>query len=369
MHKPAETQVMSEPITVTFNLATHPDDERPVYLAGTFNNWNEHDERYRMSNQGRGHYVLRTPEPIQFPIEYKFTRGAWNTVEADEFGNSRDNHVVREPVSVIADTVYFWEKQGKLVLPQYLPKIEIISEEFEIPQLIKTRRIAALLPYDYYETDKSYPVLYLQDGQNLFDDYAPFGSWGVDKKLSLMQRRGTGDIIIISIDHAKEERIKEYNPSQHPKLGKGQGREYVRFLTETLKPFVDKRFRTKPGRLNTGIGGSSMGGLISIWAGFMYPEVYSKLMIFSPALWVNPNIHFHALRFTMTLQSRVYIYAGGAESKNMLPNVQRFKSALLKQEMNEADLDIELSVDPDGKHTEGQWGKEFPKAVEWLFFR
>ena len=152
-------------------------------------------------------------------------------------------------------------------------------------------------------------------------------------------------------------------------MGKGQGREYVRFLAETLKPYVDKQFRTKPDRLNTGIGGSSMGGLISIWAGFMYPEKFSKLMIFSPALWVSPNIHFHAMRFTMTLNSRVYVYAGGAESKNMLPNVERFREALLSQELTEPDLDIELSIDPDGQHTESRWGLEFPKAIEWLYFK
>lgn len=354
---------------LTFNLNTHPDDDRPVYIAGNFNDWNERDEAFRMRNAGVGHYVLELDRPLDFPLEYKYTRGSWDSVEANEYGNSGDNRYVEDPTPVIGDTVYFWQAYGNTDAPEYRPIIDVISERFEIPQLIKTRRIAALLPYNYHETDKHYPVLYLQDGQNLFDDHAPYGSWEVDKKLSLMQRRGFGDIIVISIDHAQEERIEEYNPGGHPRLGKGQGREYVRFLAETLKPFVDKNFRTLPDRLNTGIGGSSMGGLISIWAGFMYPELYSKLMIFSPSLWVNPNIHFHAIRFTMTMNSRVYVYAGGAESKNMLPNVQRFKNALLKQELTEPDLEIELSVDPNGKHTESRWGQEFPRAVEWLFFK
>lgn len=353
----------------TFQLTTHPDDERPVYLAGNFNDWKVQDEEMRMTSLGEGRYRLDIFKHINFPLEYKYTRGGWDQVEMDDYGNSTGNHVVERPTDVIRDKVQFWQLNGQVNYPPYLPQIKVISEEFEIPQLIKTRRIAALLPYDYYETDKEYPVLYLQDGQNLFDDYAPFGSWEVDKKLALMQRRGTGDIIIIAIDHAKEERIKEYNPTGHAKLGKGQGREYVRFLAETLKPYVDKTFRTKSDRLNTGIGGSSMGGLISIWAGFMYPEKFSKLMIFSPSLWVNPNIHFHAMRFTMTLNSRVYVYAGGAESKNMLPNVQRFKDALLSQELTEPDLDIELSIDPEGQHTESRWGFEFPKAIEWLYFK
>ena len=248
----------------TFQLTTHPDDERPVYLASNFNNWEVQDENMRMTSLSGGRYQLDVYGHINFPIEYKYTRGSWNQVEMDEYGNSRGNRIVERPVDIIKDKVHFWQLNGETHYPPYLPQIEVISDKFEIPQLIKTRRIAALLPHDYYKTNKKYPVLYLQDGQNLFDDYAPFGSWEVDKKLALLQRKGLGDVIVIAIDHAKEERIKEYNPGGNPKLGKGQGREYVRFLAETLKPFVDKTFRTKPDRLNTGIGGSSMGGLISI---------------------------------------------------------------------------------------------------------
>lgn len=357
---------MTEKKIINFHLTTYEDDARPVYLVGSFNAWRVQDEDYRMHHKGKGTYTLQVE--TELPFEYKYTRGNWQQEELDENGNSVPNHRMESYVEGVYDHVHFWLLNGKAIIPDLLPKIEVISEAFEIPQLIKTRRIGALLPHDYYTSDKRYPVLYLQDGQNLFDDFAPFGSWEVDKKLSLMQRYGTGDIIVIAIDHAKEERIKEYNPGGHARLGKGQGREYVRFLAETLKPFVDNKYRTLADRSNTGIGGSSMGGLISIWAGFMYPEIYSKLMIFSPALWVNPNIHFHAMRFTQTIKSRVYVYAGGAESQNMLPNVERFKEALLKQELTEPDLDFKLSIDPDGQHTESKWGEEFPKAVKWLFF-
>lgn len=353
---------------ITFHLNTYPEDTRPVWLSGSFNNWQAPQDEYRMRSLGKGRYEFDLTGEIKFPLEYKYTRGDWNQVETDEYGNVTPNHILYDSVEAVFDHVHFWQQNEDIVIPDFLPKIEVISEYFEIPQLIKTRRIAALLPYNYYETDERYPVLYLQDGQNLFDNYAPFGSWEVDKKLSLMQRRGTGNVIIVSIDHAKEDRIKEYNPVEHPSIGKGDGRKYVRFLAETLKPFIDKKFRTKPDRENTGIGGSSMGGLISIWAGFMYPEMYSKLMIFSPALWVSPNIHFHAIRFTQTDNSRVYIYAGGAESANMLNNVQRFKNELLNQELFDSDLDIKVSIDPTGKHTERKWGQEFPKAVKWLYF-
>lgn len=248
-----------------------------------------------------------------------------------------------------------------------LPKITVISEEFEIPQLIKTRRIAALLPHDYDQTDKRYPVLYLQDGQNLFDEYAPFGNWGVDKQLARMAARGLGDFIVIAIDHGGDKRIKEYTPSYDTKLGTGDGKKYVRFLSDTLKPYVDKHFRTLPEREFTGIGGSSMGGLVSIYAGWMYPEVYSKLMIFSPALWVAPNIHFHFMNFGHSQDVKVYLYAGGSESDMMIPNVTRFQQAF-KDSSATANFEIKLSIDPQGKHNEAYWGREFPYAVKWLFF-
>jgi len=250
----------------------------------------------------------------------------------------------------------------------FAPDIRIISEEFEIPQLIKTRRIAALLPHDYEQSEKRYPVLYLQDGQNLFDDYAPFGNWALDKRLAALASEGKGDVIIIAIDHAAEERIAEYTPSQHTKLGIGEGKKYVRFLADTLKPYIDKNFRTLPDRLNTSIGGSSMGGLISIYAGLIYPEVYGKLMIFSPSLWVAPNIHFHAINFYSTYHTQIYIYAGGKEGANMIPNIERFKNAIMRQGGDQSNVQFKLSLDPNGQHNEARWGQEFPAAINWLFF-
>ena len=94
---------------------------------------------------------------------------------------------------------------------ELLPIVRVIEEKFEIPQLGKKRRITALLPHDYNESEKAYPVLYLQDGQNLFDDNAPFGNWAIDRALALMAEKDMGDIIVIAIDHGEKDRIKEYH--------------------------------------------------------------------------------------------------------------------------------------------------------------
>ncbi len=355
--------------TLSIHLTTADDGSDAVYISGNFNSWKAADEQYRMKKEGPGRFSIIFHDKHLLPgqLEYKYHRGSWEVAELDEYGNPVPNRKLEtRQARETHDHVPRWLKKGLAYDPAFLPEIQVISEQFEIPQLIKTRRIAALLPYNYRENEKRYPVLYLQDGQNLFDDYAPFGNWGVDKKLAVMAEKGIGDIIIISIDHAEEERIAEFTPSYQTRLGSGDGKKYVRFLADTLKTYVDKHFRTLPGREQTGIGGSSMGGLISIYAGLMYPEVYGKLMVFSPSLWVMPNIHFHFLNFQDPQDTDIYLYGGGEESVNMVPNILRFQKAF--EDSGNASVNFKLSVDPRGQHNEARWGEEFPRAVEWLFF-
>lgn len=355
--------------TLILELTTEGDESLPVFVSGNFNNWAVGEERYRLRKTGNGKYRLEFIQDVALPdvLEYKYNRGNWDSEELDEFGNAAANRIAERDVRLKEDYVPRWKRNGLAYKPEFLPQIQVISEQFEIPQLIKTRRIAALLPYNYSDSDHRYPVLYLQDGQNLFDDFAPFGNWAVDKKLALMSEKGLGDIIIISIDHAEDERIAEFTPSYHTRLGRGDGKKYVRFLADTLKPYIDKHFRTLPQREHTGIGGSSMGGLISIYAGMMYPEVYSKLMVFSPSLWVAPNIHFNTIDFEEDFSMKIYLYGGSGEGSNMVPNMKRFKGAIEKQGGG-ARIEFKVSIDPQGKHNEARWGEEFPKAAEWLFF-
>jgi predicted alpha/beta superfamily hydrolase len=251
---------------------------------------------------------------------------------------------------------------------QLLPKIEVISDRVKAPPVGRERRIAVLLPHDYDQSDKHYPVLYLQDGQNLLEYRSPFGNWHVDHRLSEMAEYGRGDIIVVAIDHADKDRIREFSPPEVTKFGPSLGREYANFMAKTLKPFVDKNFRTLRDRQNTGVGGSSMGGLISIYAGFIYPEVFGKLMIFSPSLWLTPKIYFHAINFFNPFQTKIYLYGGGREGANMVPNIQRLKSVLQRKGLDGSKIEFNVSIDPEGEHNESHWGREFPRAVEWLFF-
>ena len=249
----------------------------------------------------------------------------------------------------------------------YNPIIQIIEEEYEMPQLGRSRRISALLPSDYDHNTKRYPVLYLHDGQNLFDESAPYGNWAIDKTLAEMKSKGLGDLIIIAIDHGENDRISEYSPFPNERFGEGQGLLYLRFLLETLKPYVDKNYRTLPDRLNTGIGGSSMGGLISLFAGLARPKTFSKMMVFSPSLWLTNGIFKLASTFDPLPHTKLYIYAGAKESQNHLFNVRWLKQKLKNRAFSRDMLEIKSVINPKGEHSEIYWREAFPKAVEWLF--
>lgn len=351
-------------------LTTDEDDNRPVYIAGNFNEWKTQDDQYLMEKVGNGIYHYVFPKDFDFPEPtlYKFARGDWSEVEIDKFGNKTQNRQTLQKKGVVKEHVFKWRRNWLPFKPNFLPEVHLISEEFEIPQLNKKRKVWALLPHDYHESTEHYPVMYLQDAQNLFHEKSPFGNWEIDKKLAVMAEYKIGKVIVIAIEHGDGERLLEYNVGV-TKLGQGQGKQYIRFLTETLKPFVDNHYRTKTEREFTGVGGSSMGGLISIFAGIMYPEIYGKLMIFSPSLWVVPKIKLSFLDLYEPQDFRIYLYAGGDESATMVEHIKKFKKKLLNKEGYEEKMKVQLSINPYGKHSETYWSDEFPKAMEWLFFQ
>jgi predicted alpha/beta superfamily hydrolase len=355
---------------LVFELNTPVDDGRPVFLAGNFSEWYPDVPKFEMKRVEKGRFQLEFPADINIPdnFEYKYTRGGWNQVELDLNGNATPNRITRRRVGTRRDFVPHWRTDGRAFDEKMVPEVRLVSGEFDIPQLSRKRKVSVLLPYNYDKSTKRYPVLYLQDGQNLFGQGTSFGNWEIDKKMAILAAQGKADVIIVAIEHGGEDRKTEYNPYENQRLGKGEGRQYVKFLVDTLKPYIDSHYRTQPSRLHTGIGGSSMGGLISIYAGLMYPHIFGKLMVFSPSLWVSSKIYFDAIHFFEPLETKIYAYAGGKESTSMIPSMEKLKEAIDKQSFDNEKVKIKLSIDPKGKHSETRWGQEFPKALEWLYF-
>lgn len=353
-----------------FELYTEANDERAIFITGNFNNWNPKDYRFQLKqSDARNYYIEIDPQVLPDHIEYKFAKGGWESVELDSHGNITPNRKASKYTGKTVDKVENWRFNWGPFKKEFFPIAEIISEEFYIPQLERSRKVWALLPYDYYISDRSYPVLYLQDAQNLFNEGSGYGNWEIDKKLSILAEYGRGDIIIIAIEHGSEERVKEYIFDNDHVANGSEGKKYIRFITDTLKPFVDQNYRTKRDRENTGIGGSSLGALISIYSGFLYPEVYSKLLIFSPSLWVEPNNNFPMMNFRTPFSTKIYLYGGEQEGSKMVKRIQVFEQYLKRWEKkNLFDFEFRTSINPEGTHSEFYWSQEFPRAIEWLFY-
>lgn len=357
--------------TLKLELTTPTTDDRPVYVSGNFCSWSPDLEALRMEKIAPGQYQFTFPRDLDLPqeIQYKYTRGGWDQVELDSDGNAPLNRSVASDRKRVKDFVPHWRRDGVSLDTSRIPIVDIFAEAYDIPQLLTSRRIQVLLPHTYHEhPDRHYPVLYLTDAQNLFGNGSVYGSWGIDRKLAVLATRNRADVIIVAIDHGDHERINEFSPYDTPRNGKGKGREFLRFITNSLKPAIDAKYRTKPHRLHTGIGGSSLGGLLATYAGLMHPDVFGKLMVFSPSLWVSPRIQFDAIHFFEPFESRIYLYGGNREGANMVKNLKALNETIEKQGYGYDRVKVKLEIDPQGKHNEARWGEEFPRALEWLYY-
>lgn len=334
----------------------------PVFIAGSFNGWNPGDERFRFQNPPGGEYFIELKIP-KGTYEYKITRGAWDKVECARNGNGIENRrlVVEDDASILIDIEEWQDRFPAGPKKSTAGKnVHIIDTAFFIPQLNKTRRVWIYLPEGYTQTKKRYPVLYMHDGQNVFDDTSSFsGEWGVDEYLDSSTAK---PCIVVAVDHGGKDRISEYCPYDMERFGKGTGHAYVDFLTKTLRPYINKKYRTKKCRKYTFISGSSMGGLISMYALLKYPRVYGGAGVFSPAFWVGPKIFDDMKSTGKKLKSKVYLYAGMQEGETMVPMTLRATEEL----DNNSRSTIRTVIRQEGKHNEARWRVEFPLFYEWL---
>jgi predicted alpha/beta superfamily hydrolase len=237
-----------------------------------------------------------------------------------------------------------------------------------MPGLDRERAIRIYLPPGYEHSRRRYPVLYMHDGQNLFDAATSFlGEWGVDETLNTLAKSRKLELIVVGIDNGGDKRITELDPWDNAEHGKQEGREYLRFIVDVVKPYVDSHYRTKPGRTDTAMMGSSLGGLISHYAMFEYAKVFGKIGILSPAYWYAPPVFDFTSGHALRADTRVYFYAGGNEDEHMVQDMQRIVALIRQQRFPEHNLSVR--VEAGAQHNEAAWRAEFPRAVEWLFDR
>ncbi|MDX1939991.1 MAG: alpha/beta hydrolase-fold protein [Saprospiraceae bacterium] len=341
-----------------------------IHLASNFNNWNPGDANAILQKQENGTYQI-TINPPSGQLEFKFTRGSWATVEGNAEGSARPNRVLQYngQAQTVEFSILSWEDlsgqtpQGSTAAYN----VNLLSQNFFMPQLNRNRRIWIYLPPDYATSGKRYPVLYMHDAQNLFDARTSFsGEWQVDEALNRVFDEKKEGLIVIGIENGGANRVNEYAPWNNPRYGGGEGDEYAQFIVETLKPYVDANYRTQPGRQSTGIAGSSMGGLISLFAGIEYQEVFSKVGVFSPSLWFAPQTYTHVSTTGKDANMKFYLLAGQLEDNgSVVRDLEGMYNTLRSAGFGKNE--IRFVTHTDGQHSEWYWAREFPAAYRWLF--
>jgi predicted alpha/beta superfamily hydrolase len=246
---------------------------------------------------------------------------------------------------------------GIQVSAQKKIEIDAISTLYVTSTTLKTdRKIWIYTPKNYTQKKKKYPVIYLHDAQNLFDSKTSFaGEWNIDETLDSLKAQ----VIVVGIEHGNEKRIDELTPFKHEKFGGGDASNYLKFIVETVKPLIEKKYRVKTNPKHTTIGGSSLGGLVSLFALEKYPEHFKKGIIFSPALWINPEMY--PLLQKSKLNAQIYFLCGDKESPDMVTDMNKMIKILPKK------VKVYTEIIPNGQHNEKLWREAFANAYLWLY--
>jgi len=353
--------------TVNFivkDLPDYHDNNEPIYMASSFNNWNPQHENYRFGRNEMGQYVLALSLPAG-QHEFKLTRGGWNNAETAKGGASLPNRMINISSDMQVEiSVADWADnfETALAVSTANAQVKILDTSLYMPQLNRSRRIWIYLPPGYETSTKKYPVLYMHDGQNIFDDSSSYsGEWGVDEALDSLGR-GCVDMIVVAVDNGGDKRMNEYSPYDMEKFGKGEGDEYAEFLVKTLKPYINQHYRVSKQRKNNFIAGSSMGGLISLYTVLKYPKSFGAAGIFSPAFWIAPGIEKAVMDKGKKVKTRLYFHAGMLEGEQMVPNMLN-----IFEKMNSVSRTEMISViRAEGRHHEAAWRKEFPVFYCWM---
>ena len=326
-------------------------------LQDLSNGWDPGNSSYKLTEINSSLFTI-TLGAGTGTIEFKFTRGDWARVECQANGAFQPNRTFTYGNGDTLDlSIAGWDDliNGSGVSSTALPNVSLMEDSFYMPQLDRYRKIWIYLPDDYSTaTTKYYPVLYMQDGQNVFDDSTSFaGEWEVDETLHNLQMDGNYGCIVIAIENGGIYRNDEYSEFINPFYGGGQGDEYCEFIVSTLKPYVDSHYRTLTTRDFTAVAGASMGGLISFYAGMKYQDVFSKIGVFSPWFTFDDSIYTFVSSTGKQHDMRFYFVAGRYESSQMVPDMKNMYSTMIDAGFSADEMDTVIKT--DGAHSEWFW--------------
>jgi len=244
--------------------------------------------------------------------------------------------------------------------------------EFHSEILPDDRAVSVYLPPQYLEDEKRrFPVLYLNDGQNLFDgrtSYVAGRTWKAHTTADELTLNGEIEpVILVGMANTGLRRMAEYTPTRDSKMGGGEGRSYGRLLVEELKPLIDRSYRTLTDAKNTGLGGSSLGGLISLYLGFSCPEVFGKVAAMSPSLWWDQRSLLRMMERTEPRpELRIWLDMGTAEGVRHVRDADMLERVLLKRGWQTGKDLIYEKVD-GAIHDESAWAERFGDVLRFLF--
>ena len=261
-------------------------------------------------------------------------------------------------IAVIAYVIYNKGLLTKLNSPSVIQEMEIESSFLE--RIVK---IWVYLPPNYLKTEEKLPVLYMNDGQNLFDEKLSFaGEWKVDEALDSLYNETGYQLVVVGIENGGEKRLDELTPYPNEKYGGGNADLYLSFIEEELLPEIESKFNVSNQKANRGIMGSSLGGLITFYAAFEKQELFSKFGVYSPSFWFNDKIFELAQNQQLSNDSRMLMMMGDQEEGEHL-NVQKMDSILKKTQ----NIQLKTEIIADGVHNEKFWATQFKDDVAWLF--
>ena len=337
------------------------------YLASDLNNWVPNDANFLFKKSGDQYYLNLLGLAKNKLIQFKITKGSWDKAECDLAGFSSPNRILQAN----ADTTVLIKVEAWSDLTEAKSTVadsnRLISDGLFSKALNEKKSIWVYLPSDYYTSTKKYSVIYMHDGLNLFDRKLAFQNheWQVDESLDSLQKAKHLSCIIVGVD-AGPDRINEMLPYPTADLPDAKGPMYLSFITKELMPYINGKYKTKRKAKNTAIIGSSMGGLISLYAILEESKKFGAAGIFSIAqakiLPTNAFILQTITKNKLKRKQRIFLYYGNKESETMEPFNIALKSAFEKR----TNPDVKMIHNKVGRHDTIFWVEPFRTFLEWF---